>query len=226
MKATLFFLFNHGGELYIVDNTKIDDVPKPRELIFRASQIEIIRERALHMSQPVVMDSARKRTAKHSPEGIERIREAKLGNNHPAVVNGRSPDFRDNPIINANYLSSPKDRNLTLKGLKLVRKIAQQNSILPYIVKEIRPGEQIKDDAGLLNYVRNNGQTSWHSISTCRMGKKKMDVVDYNLKVYGVENLRVVDSSIMPNMPTSNTNAPSIVIGEKGADLIIKDSKI
>ena len=95
MKATLFFLFNHGGELYIVDNTKIDDVPKPRELIFRASQIEIIRERALHMSQPVVMDSARKRTAKHSPEGIERIREAKLGNNHPAVVNGRSPDFRD-----------------------------------------------------------------------------------------------------------------------------------
>ena len=95
MKATLFFLFNHGGELYIVDNTKIDDVPKPRELLFRASQIEIIRERALYMSQPVVMDSARKRTAKHSPEGIERIREAKLGNNHPAVVNGRSPDFRD-----------------------------------------------------------------------------------------------------------------------------------
>ena len=138
----------------------------------------------------------------------------------------KSPDFRDKPIINANYLSSPEDRNLTLKGLKLVRKIAQQNSISPFIVKEIRPGEQIKDDAGLLNYVRNNGQTSWHSISTCRMGKKKMDVVDYNLKVYGVENLRVVDSSIMPNMPTSNTNAPSIVIGEKGADLIIKDSKI
>ena len=95
MKATLFFLFNHGGELYIVDNTKINDVPKPRELIFRASQIEIIRERALYMSQPVVMDSARKRTAKHSPEGLERIREAKLGSNHPAVVNGRSPDFRD-----------------------------------------------------------------------------------------------------------------------------------
>ena len=95
MKATLFFLFNHGGELYIVDNTKINDVPKPRELIFRASQIKIIRERALYMSQPVVMDSARKRTAKHSPEGLERIREAKLGNNHPAVVNGRSPDFRD-----------------------------------------------------------------------------------------------------------------------------------
>ena len=94
MKATLFFLFNHGGELYIVDNTKIDDVPKPRELLFSASQIEIIRERALYMSQPVVMDSARKRTAKHSPEGLERIREAKLGSNHPAVKNGRDTDFK------------------------------------------------------------------------------------------------------------------------------------
>ena len=95
MKASLFFLFNHGGELYIVDNTKIDDVPKPRELIFRASQIEIIRERALYMSQPIVMDSARKRTAKHSPEGLERIREAKQGINHPAVKRGRDAEFRE-----------------------------------------------------------------------------------------------------------------------------------
>ena len=95
MKASLFFLFNHGGELYIVDNTKIDDVPKPRELIFRASQIEIIRERALHMSQDVVLDTARARTAKHTDEGIERIREAKLGSNHPAVKNGRDAEFRE-----------------------------------------------------------------------------------------------------------------------------------
>ena len=136
----------------------------------------------------------------------------------------KSPDYRNNPIIKANYLSAFEDRNLTLKGLRLVRKIAQQNSISPLIVKEIRPGEKIKDDKGLLNFARNNSQTSWHSISTCRMGKTKMDVVDYSLKVYGVKNLRVIDSSIMPNMPTSNTNAPSIVIGEKGADLILNNS--
>ena len=86
MKAKLFFLFNHGGELFIVDNTKIDDVPKPRELIRRASQIEIIRETALHMGNNIRMDSARERTAKHTPEGLERIREAKIGNNHPAVT--------------------------------------------------------------------------------------------------------------------------------------------
>ena len=136
----------------------------------------------------------------------------------------KSPDYRNNPIIKANYLSAFEDRNLTLKGLRLVRKIAQQNSISPLIIKEIRPGEHIKDDKGLLNFARNNSQTSWHSISTCRMGKTKMDVVDYSLKVYGVKNLRVIDSSIMPNMPTSNTNAPSIVIGEKGADLILNNS--
>ena len=116
-------------------------------------------------------------------------------------------------------------RNLTIKGLRLVRKIATQKSISPYIVREVRPGKNIEDDEGLLNFARETGQTSWHSVSTCRMGKGPNDVVDYNLKVFGIENLRVVDSSIMPCMPSSNTNAPSIVIGEKGADIILKNAK-
>ena len=137
----------------------------------------------------------------------------------------RSNNFRDNPIIKANYLSTPEDRNLTIKGLRLVRKIATQKSISPYIVREVRPGKNIEDDEGLLNFARETGQTSWHSVSTCRMGKGPNDVVDYNLKVFGIENLRVVDSSIMPCMPSSNTNAPSIVIGEKGADIILKNAK-
>ena len=77
----------------------------------------------------------------------------------------------------------------------------------------------------MLDYARRNGQTSWHSISTCRMGKSKMDVVNYKLQVCGTENLRVVDSSIMPNMPTSNTNVPSIMIGEKGAYIILENAK-
>ena len=137
----------------------------------------------------------------------------------------RSNNFRDNPIIKANYLSTPEDRNLTIKGLRLVRKIATQKSISPYIVREVRPGRNVEDDQGLLNFARETGQTSWHSISTCRMGKGRDDVVDYDLKVFGIENLRVVDSSIMPCMPSSNTNAPSIVIGEKGADIILKKTK-
>jgi hypothetical protein len=88
MRASLFFLFNHGGELYIVDNNHVQDVPKPRDLIRRFSQIEAIREHALYLGRPVVMDSARDRTKKHTPEGLERIRQAKLGDNHPSRVHG------------------------------------------------------------------------------------------------------------------------------------------
>ena len=133
----------------------------------------------------------------------------------------KSKKTSDSPVIKAGYLSDEKDRNLTVKGLRLVRKIMSQSSISKYIVREVRPGQNIQDDRELLNYARQNGQTSWHAISTCRMGKNKMDVVNHNLEVYGTQNLRVIDSSIMPNMPTSNTNVPSIVIGEKGADLIL-----
>ena len=131
----------------------------------------------------------------------------------------------DPPVIKAGYLSEKKDQDLTVEGLRLVRKIMSQPSISQYTIREVRPGISVTDDKGLLDYARENGQTSWHAISTCRMGKNKMDVVDYKLRVYGVENLRVVDSSIMPNMPTSNTNVPSIVIGEKGADLILEKAK-
>ena len=94
-KASLFFLFNHKDNLYIVDNNHVQDVPKPRELIRRFSTIEQIREHALHLGLPVVNDTARERTKHHTPEGLERIRQAKLGKNHPAVKNGRSPEFRE-----------------------------------------------------------------------------------------------------------------------------------
>lgn len=95
MAATLFFIFEHKNQLYIVDNTKVDTVPKPREMIRRASTIEQIREIAASINKEVIHDSARDRTRKHTEEGRQRIREAKLGENHPAVKNGRSQEFRD-----------------------------------------------------------------------------------------------------------------------------------
>lgn len=95
MAATLFFIFQHKNQLYIVDNTKVDTVPKPREMIRRASTIEQIREIAASINMEVIHDSARDRTRKHTEEGRQRIREAKLGENHPAVQNGRSQEFRD-----------------------------------------------------------------------------------------------------------------------------------
>ena len=137
----------------------------------------------------------------------------------------KSTDPEEAPQIVANYLSASADRELTLKGLRLVRKVATQPTISPHIVREVRPGPAVEDDNALLEYARRSGQTSWHPISSCRMGHGVMDVVDHDLRVHGTEGLRIVDSSIMPNMPTSNTNAPSIVIGEKGADLILASAK-
>ena len=86
--------------------------------------------------------------------------------------------------------------------------------------KETRPGIDVQDDAALLDYIKTCGQTSWHPIGTCRMGSDERSVVDPQLRVRGVERLRVIDSSVMPTMPSSNTNAGSIMIGEKGADLV------
>jgi choline dehydrogenase len=140
-------------------------------------------------------------------------------------VHLRSTDPNDPPVIHANYLSHPKDREITLRGLQVVREVASRPALAPYIVREVRPGPEAVDDAALLDYARSSGQTSWHPIGTCRMGRGEGDVVDHALKVHGVEGLRVIDSAIMPNMPSSNTNAASIAIGEKGADLIRADAR-
>jgi len=95
MAATLFFIFQHKDKLYIVDNTKVDSVPKPREMIRRASTIEQIREIAASMNMEIANDTARERTRKHTEEGRKRIAEAKMGDKHPARIHGRSQEFRD-----------------------------------------------------------------------------------------------------------------------------------
>ncbi len=140
-------------------------------------------------------------------------------------VHIRSTDPLDLPKIHANYLSAEVDRQLIVRGLQVVREVAAQPDLAPLIVREVRPGPETSDPDALLAYAKQSGQTSWHPIGTCRMGRGNDTVVDHELKVHGIDRLRVVDSSIMPNMPTSNTNAPSIVIGEKAADLILADAR-
>lgn len=136
-------------------------------------------------------------------------------------VHINSADPHEHPKIHANYLSDPRDREVVLRGLQMARKVAAQPALAPYIVREVRPGPQATTDQALMDYARETAQTSWHPVSSCRMGRGDDDVVDYELKVHGIERLRVIDSSIMPNMPSSNTNAPSIMIGAKGADLVL-----
>ena len=136
-------------------------------------------------------------------------------------VHIRKPEASEHPEIRANYLSDEYDVKTMLAALRLIRRIAAQPALAQHIVRETRPGPQAQSDDVLLDHVRKTGQTSYHPIGTCRMGKDLQAVVDGSLKVHGVEGLRVCDASIMPTMVASNTNAPSILIGEKASDLVL-----
>ena len=138
-------------------------------------------------------------------------------------VKSANPD--EPPAIHANYLGDEADVETYLRAMRLIRKIMSQPAIRPVLVAEHRPGPEVQGDEELVDYIRRSGQTSWHPISTCRMGRDEMAVVDPRLCVRGVGRLRVVDTSIMPTMASSNTNAPAFMIGEKGADMIKSDAR-
>ncbi|MGE3065621.1 MAG: GMC family oxidoreductase [Hyphomicrobiaceae bacterium] len=135
-----------------------------------------------------------------------------------------SPDTAVAPAMRANYLADPEDGETIVRGMELIRRIAEAPSMRPMIVAEKRPGPAVSGADELLAYVRQTGQTSWHPISTCRMGSDEAAVVDAKLRVRGIDRLRIADCSIMPTMASSNTNAPAIMIGEKGADLVLADA--
>jgi len=133
----------------------------------------------------------------------------------------RSTDPFDAPQIEPRYLTEEVDKQVMLDALRLSREIAQQPGMAPFVARETRPGIDVRDDDGLLDYIKKSGQTSWHPIGTCKMGVDAMAVVDPTLKVRGITGLRVADSSVMPTMCSPNTNAASIMIGEKAADLVL-----
>jgi choline dehydrogenase len=133
----------------------------------------------------------------------------------------RSRDPFAQASMDPRYLSHEADVQLFIEGMRFARRIAQMPALKPLVVRETRPGPDVQDDAGLLDYMKETIQTSWHMVGTCKMGVDDAAVVDPELKVRGVEGLRVVDSSIFPTIPSSNTNIPTIAAGEKGADLIL-----
>lgn len=124
------------------------------------------------------------------------------------------------------YLSHEADAQMFIEGVRLSRKLAAMPALQPLIVRETRPGADAQDDASILDYVKSSAQTSWHMCGTCKMGIDEMAVVDPQLRVRHIEALRVVDSSIFPTIPSSNTNVPSIAVGEKAADLILGSDRI
>jgi len=132
----------------------------------------------------------------------------------------RSSDPAEPPVVDPNFLSDPDDLRCSVEGVKISREIFSAPSLRKYI-KAIRfPDDTVRSRAELEAYARQYGRTSYHPVSTCRMGKDEMAVVDPQLRVHGIDGLRICDSSAMPSLVGSNTNAPSIMIGERAADLI------
>jgi choline dehydrogenase len=132
----------------------------------------------------------------------------------------RSANPKDQPAIRFNFLADPIDQRAMVDGFRMMRKIVDAAPMDPYRDAEYSPGPSVGSDDEILTWIRNNSQTAYHPIGTCRMGPGPNAVVDDKLKVHGLEGLRIADASIFPTMPSGNTNAPSIMVGEKAADLL------
>jgi choline dehydrogenase len=132
----------------------------------------------------------------------------------------KSPDPFDAPAVFPNYLATPTDQQTIVEGLKLLRRIMATPQMEHFVASEFQPGAAVVTDDELLSYARRRGGTVYHPTSTCKMGVDPLAVVDPELRVHGVEGLRVADASIMPTVVSGNTNAASIMIGEKAADLL------
>ncbi len=137
-------------------------------------------------------------------------------------IHVRSADPFAPPAIRPNYLSTQLDRDTIVAGLRWGRRIAAQPALAPYMADEMMPGTAVASDADLLAYAQQAGTTIYHPVGTCAMGRAgdPHAVVDPELRVRGVEGLRVVDASVMPRLVSGNTNAPTIMIAEKASDLI------
>ena len=171
--------------------------------------------------QPMSMDTLGA-TKNHDFHGftptVSQIRPTSRG--HVSIVD---KDSRTYAKIKMNYLSTNEDRKVAAAGLKLTRKIVMESETFKkYSPEEYRPGLQLTEDEEILKAAADYAQTIFHPVGTCKMGQDDMAVVDEKLKVKGIKNLRVIDASIMPNITSGNTNAPTIMIAEKGADMILE----
>jgi choline dehydrogenase len=137
----------------------------------------------------------------------------------------KSADPMVQPEIRINYLAAETDRTAVVEGLKILRNILRAPALKSYVVDEYDPGPKVATDADLLAYARQRGSTIYHPTSTCRMGNDPLAVVDQRLRVRGIEGLRVIDGSVMPDLVSGNTNAPIIMIAEKASDMILQDAR-
>jgi choline dehydrogenase len=136
----------------------------------------------------------------------------------------RSSNPLDAPAIRANYLSTEADLRTMIEGVRLARRVAHAKLFDPFRGAELHPGPEARSDDDIVEFLRNELETLYHPVGTCKMGNDSLAVVDERLRVHGIERLRVVDASIMPHVPAGNTNAPVIMIAEKAADMLRQDA--
>jgi choline dehydrogenase len=171
-------------------------------------------------------------SANYSHEGIEMQEEAAI-NLQPNINNSksrgylelRSSDPNEQPKIQLNMLGDYRDVKTLMEGARIGRAALQTKAFSPYVIEEFKPGKDVQTDDEWASYIRGNASGSYHPCGTCKMGVDGEAVVTPELKVVGVERLRVIDSSIIPQIPSGNLNAISMAIGEKGSDMILADRK-
>jgi choline dehydrogenase len=137
----------------------------------------------------------------------------------------RSPDPREQPAINPRYLAETTDQRAIVGGLKFLRRLFAAPALAKHIIAENVPGRDVRSDDELLDYARQTGSTVYHASCSCMMGNHAMAVVDDELRVHGLDGLRVIDASVMPAVTSTNTNAPTIMIAEKGAAMIKAEAR-
>jgi choline dehydrogenase-like flavoprotein len=135
------------------------------------------------------------------------------------TLSGPRPE--DGPLIDPNFFAEPEDLEVMLKGVKTARRMLDAPAFAKYRGEEMKPGRAVQSDDALRKFIRDTASTVYHPGGTCKMGNGPDAVVDAQLRVHGIEGLRVVDASIMPVVIGGNTNAPTIMIAEKGADMIL-----
>ena len=141
-------------------------------------------------------------------------------------VMAQSADPRMQPSINPNYLAEERDRRTVIASIRMARDWFAQPAFQPYVTGEKLPGQDVQSDDEILEFAREVGSTVFHASCSCRMGPDPMSVVDDRLRVNGMERLRVIDASIMPTVTSTNTNAPTIMIAEKGAVMVKEDARM
>ena len=173
----------------------------------------------LHFLPALVVDHGRTRLKKNGYT----LHVCALRPESTGTIRLKSKDPKEHPLIDANYLAERKDLDTLIAGVKMGREIFAQSGLDPYRADEFAPGAAVRTDAELEQWVRAKCETIYHPVGTCKMGTDNdpMAVVDNQCRVRGIDGLRVVDASVMPTLVGGNTNAPTIMVAEKAADMIL-----